>query len=71
MRTISFLTTVAVIALSAGCASTGGTPVAASQKSADLQPDYELMARVEQVARKRGVHVAWVNPPQVQDRPTP
>lgn len=56
----------------AGCASSGGTassytaPAATSNQQAQtrMDNDAEYMARVEAIARNRGIGVQWINPPR-------
>lgn len=61
---------VAVLSLSVvalgGCASMDerNTSVAESSKQVvSIQPDHAYIARVEQIARRRGVYLQWINPP--------
>ncbi|MBJ6979995.1 hypothetical protein [Luteimonas sp. MC1895] len=58
----------ATLALSA-CASSGGMasapgPATGPQQGERILTDGEYVSAVERVARSRGVHVQWVNPPQ-------
>lgn len=64
-----FLLAVAATVL-AGCASAGGAGLA-SERSGAFREDADYIAAVEQTARRRGVTVKWVNPPQRRsdDRP--
>lgn len=41
---------------------TGHTPV--QQQARTVETDTEYMARVEAVARRRGIGLTWVNPPR-------
>lgn len=52
----------------AGCATTGSTasvqPAAAPSVAGDqFEQDSSYVQRVEQIARRRGIGVTWVNPP--------
>lgn len=52
----------------AGCATSGSTasvaPAAAPQASGDrIEQDSAYVQRVEQIAKRRGIGVTWVNPP--------
>ena len=58
----------AALVLSA-CASSGGMasapgPAASPQQGERILTDGEYVSAVERLARSRGVHVQWVNPPQ-------
>lgn len=57
----------------AGCASSGGSPDQSSthvpaQKSSKYRMDDAYVARVEQIALRRGIRVQWVNTPTKRDR---
>jgi hypothetical protein len=51
----------------AACASSGGTtsyvPKAQDVAHSNVRTDDAYMARVEFLARRRGIHLTWVNPP--------
>jgi uncharacterized protein YcfL len=66
MRNLSLIVIAAVALLLAGCASTGTPPVAKSDHL--LRHDSVYIAKVEQIARSRGVEVHWVNPPRERER---
>ena len=51
------------IAAVAGCATTQPSQEAAPQAQA-LTPEEAYIARVEQIARRRGLGVTWVNMPK-------
>jgi hypothetical protein len=36
----------------------------------ELTPEQEYVAYVERVARRRGLTVTWVNPPNLPDKPS-
>ncbi|MBB5015654.1 hypothetical protein [Rehaibacterium terrae] len=62
---------VAALASLAACAGRGELR-ATEQQTASLRQDAEYIAAVERIARRRGVQVYWVNPPQRrsdEDRP--
>jgi hypothetical protein len=63
-----FLAITAAAALVVGCASGGSSSLAT--KSSAQAVDQTYVARVESLARHRGVEVHWVNPPRVVDRTT-
>jgi hypothetical protein len=52
--------------LLAGCASGGSARMEHGAKAFDVDSRY--VARVEAIARSRGVEVEWVNPPRTIDR---
>ena len=68
MRAVTILVLLTLTAALAGCA--GGGSAAGQQVRVvhDYDPDMEYIARVEAVARRRGVDVQWVNPPRIKDR---
>ena len=45
-----------------------GAPASQSQDRPELTSDELYIAYVERVARRRGIHVTWVNPPKTLDR---
>ncbi|HZH42624.1 MAG TPA: hypothetical protein VEY50_00850 [Lysobacter sp.] len=48
----------------AACASTSETSSAAPKRTPSIMdPDEAYMARVQEVARRRGIQVQWVHPP--------
>ncbi len=55
-----------VTAAVSGCASSGSASLA--DKRAAYSVDAAYVARVESIARQRGVEVKWVNPPRNHDR---
>jgi len=67
--TIAKLALAAAVLSLAACASTGGAPGAARHAAAQGEPDklvrvdYERVAQIQYLARKRNVEVHWVNPP--------
>lgn len=65
MRIATVLLTVAATVLLSACAS-GSASLTKSGHSS--QADLAYVARVEQIARRRGVQVHWVNPPRDRDR---
>lgn len=65
-NTMRFLAITATAALAVGCASGGSSSLAT--KSSAQSVDQAYVARVEALARHRGVDVHWVNPPRVVDR---
>jgi hypothetical protein len=59
---------IVAIALLGGCAASGSSTMAArptpgNQSTLNGPRDADYMAAVERLARVRGVHVVWVNPP--------
>lgn len=60
------LAALAALVLLAGCASSGSARM--QYGTASYQVDSQYVARVEAVARARGVDVEWVNPPRRIDR---
>lgn len=73
MKAILLLPIVAALGLAA-CASTGGERQLAADKlrveSERDGVDYAYMERVNRDARKRGIVVQWVNPPQYRAKPS-
>lgn len=68
-RIPSRLTTIALLAaatLLAGCASGGAS--LAKRGDGYKRTDADYVTAVEQLARRRGVHVVWVNPPHEQGK---
>lgn len=66
-NTGSRLGVVAVLAgavLLAGCAS-GGASLAKRGDGYRVRTDAAYVSTVEALARRRGVHVVWVNPPKI------
>jgi hypothetical protein len=54
--------------LAAGCATTAeptasAPPAAPAPGQAPVRQDHAYMQQVEQIARRRGIGVMWVNPP--------
>ncbi|MCK7593806.1 hypothetical protein [Pseudomarimonas salicorniae] len=56
----------AAAGLLAGCASSGTARMDAGANA--YKVDAQYVARVEAIARQRGVDVEWVNPPRTIDR---
>ncbi len=57
----------------AACASTGTTSSAApaaARPMTQIEQDSAYVAKVEYLARRRGVHLTWVNPPTRRVEPT-
>jgi hypothetical protein len=72
MRTLLVLILAALLAASTGCASTSnsaGYRGSAKASPQDLRRDSQYIYLVEREADRRGVIVAWVNPPLMKDRP--
>ncbi|MBD8524778.1 hypothetical protein [Pseudomarimonas arenosa] len=66
MRTrLTLLALAASVVMASGCATNGSR---FSARNVDMSADTAYMAKVEAVARRRGVDVQWVNPPRVADR---
>ena len=64
-RFLTVLTVVALALLGAGCASGTAGLVRADQA---MKADALYVAKVEAIAKRRGVQVRWVNPPREADR---
>lgn len=64
-RFLKIVVASASLAMLAGCAS-GGASLATRERG--VQTDVAYVARVESMARRRGVAVRWVNPPREVDR---
>jgi len=57
---------IAALVLLAGCASSGSARLEHGAQAYKVDSTY--VARVEAIARSRGVDVEWVNPPREIDR---
>lgn len=66
MKTVLTVAASTAILGLAGCASAPATRQAAESaaKSDSADAVAEYMTRVEQIARRRGVQIIWVNPPR-------
>ena len=62
---LTWLALAATLVLASGCTTTGSTYAA---KNSDFRADKAYIAKVEAIARQRGVDVEWVNPPRMVDR---
>lgn len=51
----------------AACATTDDQRAASMPHPSLQTQDHQYVSRVEEVARKRGVRVAWINPPMNRD----
>ena len=67
MNRLSRVVVLAVLALSvagaAACASMDEQSARISPQPAAIDTDSAYMSRVEQIARRRGIEVVWINPP--------
>ncbi|HET6603145.1 MAG TPA: hypothetical protein VFG21_02870 [Xanthomonadaceae bacterium] len=54
---------IAMLSLLAACASSSRV---ATKHEGVIRTDGEYVARVEAMARKRGIEVVWINPPKVR-----
>lgn len=52
----------------AACASMDEQSARVSPQSATLDRDAAYVGRVEQIARRRGIEVVWVNPPKSDEQ---
>ena len=52
--------------LLAGCASDGSSQL--TRREGSMQNDSEYIAAVEQLARKRGTGIVWINPPDKRSK---
>lgn len=70
MRGVISATRIAVVAgalvLLAGCASNGASSF--TRHTGSERTDAEYIAKVEQVARRRGVRIVWLNAPSRKPR---
>lgn len=62
---LTLLALAATVVLASGCATTSDSY---TTKRSDLRADSVYIAKVEAIARRRGVDVEWVNPPRIADR---
>jgi hypothetical protein len=53
--------------LLAACASTGGTASSAPLEQHQLTPEQKYIAYVERNAKRRGIQLTWVHPPQAAE----
>lgn len=67
-RTVLLGLAIASLGACATTPETAYTP-AAKGSQATIDNDYEYMAAVEQIARRRGIEVQWVNPPVKRVKP--
>ncbi len=63
---LKFAAAIAALVLLAGCASSGSARLEHGARINKVDSTY--VARVEAIARRRGVDVEWVNPPREIDR---
>jgi hypothetical protein len=54
--------------LLAACASAGGTASAPPPEQRQLTAEQQYIAYVERVAKRRGIHLTWVNPPRAEEK---
>lgn len=45
-----------------------GSPASETQDKPELTADQRYIAQVERIAKRRGIHVTWVNPPRSPDK---
>lgn len=64
-RLLTVAAVLAVVLLGSGCAS-GSAGMVRADKA--LKTDALYVAKVEAIAKRRGVQVRWVNPPREADR---
>ena len=66
------LSRIVVVSLSvaglAACASMDEQSARVSPQSVPIDADAAYMSRVEQIARRRGIEVVWVNPPSTDEQ---
>ena len=61
---------VSTCGLLAACASSGGTASAAPPEPRQLTAEEQYIAYVERIAKRRGIHLTWINPPRIEDKAT-
>lgn len=64
-RSLSWCVLAAVVAMGTGCAGGSGS---LAKREAALKTDAAYVAKVEAIAKRRGVIVRWVNAPREADR---
>lgn len=60
---------VSICGLLAACASSGGTS-SAPPAQRQLTAEEQYIAYVERIAKRRGIHLTWINPPRIEDKVT-
>lgn len=55
-------------ALLAACASTSGTVSSPPPAQRQLTAEQQYIAYVERIAKRRGIHLTWVNPPRFAEK---
>jgi hypothetical protein len=64
MKTMLKMVALSLVATGlAACASTDDRSARATPQMAPIDVDQAYIARVEEIARRRGLEVQWVNPP--------
>jgi hypothetical protein len=62
---------VSTCGLLAACASSGGTASAPPpEQRQQLTAEQQYIAYVERIAKRRGIHLTWVNPPRIEEKTT-
>lgn len=59
---------VSTCGLLVACASAGGTASAPPPEQRQLTAEQQYIAYVERVAKRRGIHLTWVNPPSTEEK---
>ena len=67
---IRFAVVVSSCAVLAACASTAGTTSAPPPEQRQLTAEQQYIAYVERIAKRRGIHLTWVNPPRIEEKAT-
>lgn len=60
---------VSICGLLAACASSGGT-ASAPPPQRQLTAEEQYIAYVERIAKRRGIHLTWINPPRIEEKAT-
>lgn len=60
---------VSTCGLLVACASSGGT-ASAPPTQQQLTAEQQYIAYVERIAKRRGIHLTWVNPPRIEEKAT-
>ncbi|MBD9478145.1 hypothetical protein [Pseudoxanthomonas sp. PXM02] len=59
---------VSICGLLVSCASTGGTASAPPPEQRQLTAEQQYIAYVERIAKRRGIHLTWINPPRFEEK---
>lgn len=58
-----------VLTLLAGCAASREMTSSPPPAQRELTAEQQYIAYVERIAKRRGIHLTWVNPPRFSEKP--